>query len=223
MKIKALLLDMDGTILNTEKIWNMSIKYANNHFGVSVPNDFYINNIGTTAQQKYEKLQPFLNCKNLSAEDYCNYQREWKKNHIKENGLSVRKGFEDLLSYAKTNGMKIALVTSSNKETIIFNFKYAKLNLSLFDCIVTGDEVLNTKPDAEPYKTAMKNLKIKNSCCVAVEDSNIGLCSALNAKVRAVFAKGTSILNNKLTDKICLQIDDFYQLLNWIKSENESN
>ena len=45
MEVKALLLDMDGTILGTEEVWNKSIIYANDHFGVNVPKDFYIKNV----------------------------------------------------------------------------------------------------------------------------------------------------------------------------------
>lgn len=114
------------------------------------------------------------------------------------------------------------MVTSSRKETITFNFRYSNLDLVLFDCVISRDDVLNAKPDAEPYSAAMEKLKVENIYCIAVEDSNIGLCSALNAKIRAVYAKGASILNEELSNKICLQIDDFYQLLSWIKNQNEN-
>lgn len=217
MDIKALLLDMDGTILGTEEIWNASIKYANEHFGVKVPEDFYITHIGTTLQQKYEKIYPYLEGTDISPQKYCDYQIEWKWNYIKQNGICIRKGYDNLVAYAKENNIKLALVTSSIKESVMLNFHYANLDLSVFDAVVTKECVTNIKPNAEPYEKAMQNLGVKPMQCVAVEDSSIGITSAINANAVAVFAKGTSELDGGLEDKVAYKINDFDELIEWLK------
>ena len=218
MEIKALLIDMDGTILGTEEIWNSSIKYANEHFGVKVPEDFYITHIGTTLQQKYEKILPYLDGTGISPQKYCDYQIEWKWNCIKRNGVGKRSGYDNLVVYAKENNIKLALVTSSIMESVILNFRYANLDLSVFDCIVTRECVTNIKPNAEPYEKAMQNLGLMPMQCVAVEDSSIGITSAIKANAVAVFAKGTSELDIGLEDRVAYKINDFDELIEWLKN-----
>ena len=218
MDVKALLLDMDGTILGTEEIWNTSIKFANEHFGVKVPDDFYIKHIGTTLQQKYEKISPYLDGAGVSPQEYCDYQKAWKENHIKNNGVCVRSGYDNLVAYAKENNIKLALVTSASKESVLFNFHYANLDLSVFDAVVTRECVTNIKPNAEPYEKAMQNLGLKPMQCVAVEDSGIGITSAINANAVAVFAKGTSELDSGLEDRVAYKINDFGELIEWLRN-----
>lgn len=218
MEVKALLLDMDGTILGTEEVWNMSIIYANDHLGVNVPKDFCIKNIGTTLQQKYEKLLPYLNGTGVTPQDYCNCQKEWKENYIMQNGVCVRRGYKSLVKYAKQNKIKLALVTSASAESVFFNFNYANLNLLNFDAVITKESVTNIKPNAEPYKKAMQQLRLKPMQCVAVEDSSIGITSAISANAVAVFAKGTSVLNGTLEDKVAYKINDFNDLISWLKN-----
>ena len=123
-----------------------------------------------------------------------------------------------MVAYAKENSIKLALITSASKESVLFNFHYANLDLSVFDCIVTRECVTNIKPNAEPYEKAMQNLGLMPMQCVAVEDSSIGITSAIKANAVAVFAKGTSELDSGLEDKVAYKINDFGELIEWLKN-----
>ncbi len=99
-------------------------------------------------------------------------------------GLAI--GAEQLLAGA---GVPLALVTSANTQwarTCLGDL------LDVFAVVVTRDDVTNGKPHPEPYQVACRQLGVAAAACVAVEDAPAGVASAIAAGVgRVVAVAGT--------------------------------
>lgn len=86
------------------------------------------------------------------------------------------KGVEKLLVKLKGKGRKTGLVSVGSKLRV---YKTTPPHvISLFDVIVTGDDVKKPKPDPEPYAEGMKRLYIKPSDAIVIEDTSLGITSA---------------------------------------------
>ena len=103
-------------------------------------------------------------------------------------------GAADLLAVA---GVPLGLVTSANTawaRTCLGDL------LDAFDVVVTRDDVTNGKPHPEPYRLACEWLDVVAAHCVAVEDAPAGVASALAAGVGTVVAVAGTFTREQLAD-----------------------
>ena len=96
----------------------------------------------------------------------------------------IYKGVEELLIKLKKYGQKIGLVTVGSKLRIYQTTP--KYILSLFDVIVTGNDIRKPKPDPEGYLKAIRLLHAKPSETIVVEDTKIGITSAKSTGARCI-------------------------------------
>jgi beta-phosphoglucomutase len=88
-------------------------------------------------------------------------------------------------------GMKTALVTTASAESVRAITRHFGLD-SVFDLVITGDDVTRHKPDPEAYQLALARLALEARECLAFEDSDVGAASASAvgiAVVRVTFAQ----------------------------------
>lgn len=103
-------------------------------------------------------------------------------NGAEKGKLKKKRGIEELLQYLKEQGVKIALATSTKKNTALRELEQAGL-LSYFDQWICGDMVHKSKPDPEIYIKACECLEVSPKEAVAIEDSYNGIRSAHQAGV----------------------------------------
>ena len=99
-------------------------------------------------------------------------------------------GVVRLLNALKKGNFKLGLVSSAPKENIdlILN----KFNLSgIFDCIVSGQEVSESKPSPQIYLLAAKKLEVIPNDCVVIEDSPLGVKAVKTAGMRCLAVTNT--------------------------------
>ena len=85
---------------------------------------------------------------------------------------------------------RFAVVTSTEKELTIPQLERFGL-LEYFDAIITPELVSNPKPDPEPFKIAARKLNLKKYECIIIEDSINGIKSAKSAGIKVVGLEGT--------------------------------
>ncbi len=101
-------------------------------------------------------------------------------------------GVVKLLNVIKKGNFKLALVSSAPKENI--ELVISKLNLAgLFDCIVFGQEVPESKPSPQIYLLAAKRLGVDPKDCIAIEDSPLGVKAAKAAGMRCMAVTNTHL------------------------------
>ena len=96
---------------------------------------------------------------------------------IDNNEVPLKLGAIDILCYLKEEGYKIALATSAKRDRVTKQIQANNMN-NMFNAIVCGDDVVNSKPDPEIFLKAAKKLDVNPENCVVIEDSLAGIKGA---------------------------------------------
>ena len=213
--IRAVLLDMDGTVLDTERInkicWEKAMSETGRYFEEKVYFDlvglndkstgqYFADNFGFTHEQ-FEQMKTAA----------YNYSRAYKA----ENGVPVKKGFLELSDYLRQQSIKTAAVTSSTCLEAQHNFQGANIE-DRFDLIIGGDSVTAGKPAPEPYRKAAESLGFQPSECLAAEDSANGIRSAHAAGIKCVYIKDIADIPEEvkaLADYKADTLDELIQII----------
>ncbi|HLC93687.1 MAG TPA: HAD family phosphatase [Patescibacteria group bacterium] len=180
---KAAFFDLDGTIVDTEPLWEQAFGNVLRLYDAEIVTYNELPD-GATVPQKWEyifyKYKEYLdripNIKELTDLTYKEYLKI-----ISQTPLDVRPGFWDLvLTLKEDKKLKTALVTNTSKD--ITQKVLEKLGVfKTFDLILTGSDIKNPKPDPEIFLTAAKNLGVKPYEVLVFEDSLSGAVAAREA------------------------------------------
>lgn len=182
--IKGAVFDMDGLMIDTEKLYLRYWKQASADFGYNME-DKHVFAIRSLARKfSIPMLKGFFG-EDFPTEEVRARRTELINAHVEANGIDVKKGLFQLLDYLKSNGIKIAVATATPRDRTLMYLK--KINaLEYMDGIVCGDMVNTGKPDPEIYLTATSQLGLPACQCVAFEDSPNGIKSAYSAGCHAI-------------------------------------
>jgi len=176
--LSGIFFDMDGTLFGTEEIWFHSEVKLMTRFGVDWTRaDHAICVGGPMSRVTTYMLDRLKNV--ITADDLFELEMEYIEREFAQNPIPWQPGAENLVKQAIEAEIPIALVTASSRHLV--NLVNAQIDLSIFDSIITGDDVLNPKPAPDAYVQAIEELKVDKLNAIAIEDSNSGVRSALGA------------------------------------------
>ena len=184
----AVLFDMDGTLVDSEKVWDIALYELAERAGGKLSEPARLAMIGSNMSRTLQLLRDDLGQPDRpEAPDV-----EWLVDRVHQlfaEGLVWRPGALELLRAVRAAGLPTALVTSTGRRLV--EVALDTLGRENFDAVVVGDEVKAQKPDPEPYLTAADLLGVPITDCVAIEDSPTGVASAVasGAAVLAVPAE----------------------------------
>lgn len=195
-KIKGAVFDMDGLMLNTEKLLVRFWKESAKEYGYNMTDEqvFGIRSLS----RKYSV--PFL--KGIFGEEFPFSEVRSRRislmnDYIDKYGFEVKKGLFELLDYLRDNNYLIAVATATDRERAESYLK--KIDAyRYFDAVICGDMVTNGKPDPDIYITASEKLGLSANECVAFEDSPNGIKSAYSAGCRVVMIPDLTPPDNEI-------------------------
>lgn len=184
MKIKGIVFDMDGVLIDTEKLYLRFWCEAAHFYGYPMEKHHVLSIRSLAKPFAIEKLKGYF------GEDFDYYSVHAKRvelmdKYIANHGIEMKPGAMQILAFLKENGYKIALATATPTERATIWLK----NLGLyeyFDEIVSGHSVNFGKPEPDIYLEACKRLSLLPSECFAVEDSPNGVLSAFRAGCKTI-------------------------------------
>lgn len=210
MKIKGVIFDMDGVLLNSEVLYQRFWLEALHFYGYPAEKEHILALRSLTGKNAELKLKSFFG-DSLNYEQVKNKRIVLMDEYIRKNGVEIKKGADEILPYLKEKGIKIALATSSPLERaeehlgIVGLFKY-------FDSCVCGGMVKNSKPQPDIYLLASEKLGLKPCECIAVEDSPNGVRSAVNAGCKTVMIPDLTPCTEDLKKDLFAICNDLTQL-----------
>lgn len=184
MKIKGVISDMDGVILDTEKLYVRFWCEAANFYGYPMQRHHALSIRSMARMFVIDKLKGYF------GEDFDYHAVHAKRielmdKYIEENGIEAKQGAETLLSYLKQNGYKVALATATAPDRAKSYLERLDL-LKYFDEIVCASMVEKGKPEPDIYLYAAEKLGLEPHECIALEDSQNGIKSASSAGCKTV-------------------------------------
>jgi HAD superfamily hydrolase (TIGR01509 family) len=174
--IEAVLLDMDGTLLDTETVYCESLLAALTGLG-------YTDDIAALCHSMIGIPAP--ECEIMLLEHYgkdfpladLNQAFGAKRDEILKAGLPLKNGAVELLDALQAARCPMAIVTSSSRRTADQHLTLAGIR-ARFATVLTRDDVARGKPSPDLFRLAAARLRTKPQCCLAVEDSNPGVTAA---------------------------------------------
>jgi len=175
-KITAVILDMDGLMLDTEPIYKSAWQSAAVECGYSLDDDFYLTLVGQPNPACEAALMNKFD-EHFPIDDFrVRWSRSWHA-HVETSGIPTKPGLTELLSFLTERKIPVAVATSSDRDYASLSLRAAHLE-SCFDKVITGDQVVNGKPAPDIYIEAAHRLGVAAVNCMAIEDSDAGVLSA---------------------------------------------
>ena len=210
MKIKGVIFDMDGVLLNSEVLYQRFWLEALHFYGYPAKKEHILALRSLTGKNAELKLKSFFG-DSLDYEKVKNKRIVLMDEYIRKNGVEIKKGADEILPYLKKKGIKIALATSSPYERAQEHLGMAGL-FKYFDQCVCGGMVKNSKPQPDIYLLASEKLGLKPCECIAVEDSPNGVRSAVNAGCKTVMIPDLTPCTEDLEKDLFAICNDLTQL-----------
>ena len=179
----ALILDMDGLLLDTESLDRSAFQAACDEAGWPNPDmKVYAETIGMAGRDVQAVLQKGYG-PDFPLEAVLDIWPRRRLDSTKNRPADLKLGAVEILAYAHEKKIPCGLATSARLARTTVALSKSGLD-RYFSVIVTGDDVRMGKPAPEPYVTAARGLGFPPERCWAVEDSANGVRSALAAGCR---------------------------------------
>ncbi|MDR0849935.1 MAG: HAD family phosphatase [Christensenellaceae bacterium] len=181
--IKAVIFDMDGTIIDTEPVLLEIVLQGVEFLGFKPSKEF------RNKLSKYNGVR-LINKMFLFEEEFGpSFDTEALFDYYMTNridmsvkiGIKTKPGFFELLNYLKKTKLRLALCTSTEAEPTNIFLNAVGIDKNIFEVIVCGEDVKKTKPDPESYLLTCKKLCVKPKECIVFEDSAVGAIAASSA------------------------------------------
>ena len=183
--LRAVLFDMDGTLVQTEEYWGEAMFELAGSLGGRMSPEARAATVGTSMRRSMEVLHADLGVSRTGEQ--LRSDARWVEDRAGElmatAGIPWRPGARELLLSVRQAGLATALVTTTPRRLaeIVLGSIRADLGGDPFDVTVCGDEVPARKPDPAPYVQAAAGLGVGPAACVVVEDSLVGITAGLAA------------------------------------------
>jgi beta-phosphoglucomutase len=185
-QVKAFLFDLDGVIVDTARYHYLAWRRLAHQLGFEFTEE---QNEALKGISRMDSLEIVLSVGKvtLSASDKVKYAAEKNAYYLELCSQmtpgEVLPGVMGFLEEARAKGIRIGLGSASkNARTILDTIGITQL----FDAIVDGNRVINSKPDPEVFLIGAKELHAKPEECVVFEDAAAGIEAARRAEMKSV-------------------------------------
>lgn len=175
----AVILDMDGLVLDTETGYFNAWQQAARSLGFSVSDAFFHSLSGMHYQRVEQKLMDYCGGA-LPLTAFRERSAHYWRCQAEQEGIDVKPGFDRLYTVLRQAGLPYCLATNSRMANTMECLRYAGID-SVFTHIVCRDHVEAGKPAPDIFLKAAACLQIPISHCLIVEDSYVGMQAAERA------------------------------------------
>ncbi len=179
VSLAAVLFDMDGTLVDSEKLWTIALERVSRTLGGVMSASARAAMVGQDINDSVRMLLADLRVDAGHDETVALLLRTTAQ--VFAEGMPWQPGAEALLAAVKDAGLATALVTATHRSLV--EIALNTLGRNRFDVEVCGDEVVRPKPDPAPYLRALELLGVTAADAIAIEDSPTGTRSAAGAGV----------------------------------------
>ena len=178
--MKAVLFDMDGTLVDSEKLWEVALQVLYSRLGGELTPAVRESTVGGSAESLMQIIYTDLGL-DPDADEMAAHS-DWLHYYtadLFDGGLPWCDGARELLDTLADSAVPMALVTNTRRA--LTERALDSIGRHYFAASVCGDEVVRAKPAPDPYQRAAALLGFDPAQCLAIEDSVTGAASAEDA------------------------------------------
>jgi HAD superfamily hydrolase (TIGR01509 family) len=219
--IKGVIFDMDGLMIDTEKLLMRFWIQSANEYGFDMKKEHVLEIRSLAPEYATAKFRSFFG----DTFDYPLIKKrriQLMNEFIDKNGIEKKYGLDELLEYLDKNGYKKAVATATDIERTVSYLK--RLNIiQYFDEIVTAHMVEHGKPAPDIYLRASEKIGLNPTECLALEDSPNGILSAYRSGCNPVMIPDLSQPNNDTVKLLYAKADNLAEVINILESEKNQS
>ncbi|WP_404454235.1 pyrophosphatase PpaX [Virgibacillus necropolis] len=176
MKIHTILFDLDGTLIDTNELIIASFLHTFEHYKLPITREETLAFIGPSLKDTFDHVDP------IKSDEMIQVYRDHNLHHH-DNYVEAYPFVVETLKQLKESGVKLGIVTTKMSTGANMGLKLVGIE-SLFDTVITLDDVSHAKPHPEPIIKAMKNLGADASSTLMVGDNFHDIEAGQNAGVQ---------------------------------------
>lgn len=185
-KIKAILFDHDGTLVDSEPIHCKLWRGILNRYDLDLSLEEYIKYFAgipsTGNAQRILEQNPSLA---VSPSALVEAKTEATLNYLSQDSFPLMPGARHAIEHFSALGLKLGVVTGAGPEGITATLKYQQLG-HYFNTVVSAEDVTHSKPAPDCYLLAAQKLGVDPQQCIAIEDTENGVAAAVKANIPCV-------------------------------------
>ena len=216
MRYSAVIFDLDGLMVDTERMCFELWKEMGKSIGVDVPIEIYRQVIGGDIHsvEKVFAQYPY-------AYDVVNLTRPRRNDYIYEffpnPGDGNKPGLKELVDYLKKHDYKIAVASSSKEVYVNRVLNHLGFDLAA-DVVVTGSDVERAKPHPAIFHLAAQKLVCKPSECLVLEDSKNGIIAAKAADMDVIFIEDLVPADETMITSYLAKMDTMFDVITFLNN-----
>lgn len=185
----AVIFDMDGVIVDTEKFYLDTLARLFEAEGIEVPFEDLCVTVGASYKDFKRNLVRWfeLGGEHLAGEEALARYNVWEERNQPDFAALLNHGVVETIAELKRCGVRVALASSSPMSNILLVLEACGLS-DAFELVTSGEQFHESKPNPEIYLHTLENLGLPAGDCCCVEDSVPGITAGKAAGL-TVFAK----------------------------------
>jgi len=202
----AVLFDMDGLLVDTERTWFAVETEVMAHLGGPWGHQHQAALVGGPMQHSAQYMLDLSGRGDVSVEDVSRLLLDGMVTRLRREPVEWMPGAQRLLTEVGAAGLPRALVSSSSR--VLVDAVLDSVGREHFDVTVSGDDVVRTKPYPDPYLLAADMLRVDAASCVALEDSRPGATSARTAGCLTIVVPSVTPVPDDVADLQVRSLED---------------
>ena len=215
-KVDAIIFDMDGVLIDSERISFRCYQEVFKEYDYKIDEEFYVKFIGTNVKSIKARMEEEYGA-DFPFDTIYKKKAKLALEIVDKNGVIIKPGVHELLDYLNKENYKIAVATSTRRERALQLLEEAKIKDKV-NYVICGDQVENSKPNPEIFLKAAEGLNVNPEKCIVIEDSDAGITAAHAAKMIGIHVPDMKFLEDdtkELAFKIC---DNLMDVRNYLET-----
>lgn len=209
--ISAFIFDLDGTLIDTEKIYRIVWPKAVKALGYELSDEMYLSLRSLGRPFAPKRFEEWFG----SDFDYDKARRVRKDlfdSYVKEHGIQLKPGATELLTHLRNKNIITAIATATDIVRANEYLNSTGLN-GYFDKIISATMVDEGKPSPKVYMYACKELGLEPDSCVAVEDAPNGIISAYKAGLNVIMVPDLSEPDDEISKMLTYKVNNLKEII----------
>lgn len=216
--ICAVIFDMDGVLIDTEKHYNAAWCQAATEAGFPFTREHALL-LRSCEAKEGEKLMQGIFGPSFDYYAIRERRRELVRERLAQYGLEKKPGVEETLRFLRAKGIKTAVATATALDITKSHLTTIGV-CDLFDSVVSAKNVAHGKPEPDVYLYACEQIGERPQDCMAVEDSPNGIMAAYRAGLRTVMVPDLTQPDEELTKYLYACVNSLSDLCELVDKED---